>query len=88
MICLWWAICLAQAASLASCESAEEWRTRIDAKIDQVRKADAEIREICFIGFLTQEVDNLKQCYMEPQHFNPVTSSIFVNAFNVTVFKS
>ena len=37
--------CLLQAASLVSSEGADEaWRTRIDAQIDRVRKADAEIR--------------------------------------------
>jgi hypothetical protein len=45
----WWIFGLLQTAYLVNCETAEEWRTRIDAKIDRVRKADAEIRDT-FIG--------------------------------------
>ena len=40
---LLWTFCLG--AYTVSGETTEEWRTRIDARIDRVRKADAEIRQ-------------------------------------------
>ena len=40
---LLWIFCLG--AYTVSGETTEEWRTRIDARIDRVRKADAEIRQ-------------------------------------------
>jgi hypothetical protein len=32
--------------SLVTCETSQQWRARIEANIDRVRKADAEIREL------------------------------------------
>jgi hypothetical protein len=54
--CLWWAFCLCPITLLVKCETPEEWRTRIDAKIDRVRKADGEIRDY-FIGIANKRVN-------------------------------